>query len=114
MSDPVISAILVLVLVGLVAAFVLRYNAVTDFNQKRRARDWATYVAETIRKQPHLNRSHGFFIDPKLSQHAVDALKKQMPQALIGLRAATISVTLKDFTWTIPVCTTEEYTELYI
>ncbi|MNG12411.1 hypothetical protein D3C84_960230 [compost metagenome] len=114
MSDSVISGILILVIVFLIAAIVLRYNAVQLFEQKKRARHWASYVVEAIRKQPHLSQRHGFFIDPKLSQLAIDELKWQCPQAVIEDKTANIHLTHKDTTWIIPICTTEEYTDLYI
>jgi hypothetical protein len=114
MSDSVISAILILVIVFLIAALVLRYNAVQLFEQKKRARHWADYVAETVLAKSHLYKSHGFFIDPKLSQHALEALQAKLPQAVVTKQTNDIRVKHGQLNWIIPICTTEEYTDLYI
>jgi hypothetical protein len=96
------------------AALVIRHRSVQDFNKKQRADGFAQYVVETIHKKPQLHKSHGFFIDPALSEHAVQALQKHLPQAIVTVKGALISLTTKQSTWVIPICTTEEYTELYI
>ncbi|MNN91097.1 hypothetical protein D3C81_2091540 [compost metagenome] len=92
----------------------MRSNAVQLFEQKKRARHWADYVTETVHKKPHLYKSHGFFIDPKLSQHALEALQAKLPQASVTKQDHSIRVLHGQFNWIIPICTTEEYTELYI
>lgn len=114
MSDALISGALVLVAILVIAALAVRHRSVQDFNKKQRAWSFAQYVVETVLKQPHLYKSHGFFVDPALSDHAVLEIQKRLPQAIVTVKGAMISLTTKQSTWVIPICTTEEYTELYI
>lgn len=114
MSDLAVSIILGLVLVAVIIALVIRNSSVKSFNEKRRAKVFADYVAETIKKKPTLNNKHGFFISPDLAELAMDQLKLLLPQAAIGRKSASIVIKLPNTNWIIPICTTEEYTERFI
>lgn len=114
MSDFFISSTLAIVIALVLIAFFIRAWHVQDFTRRQKATHFAKYVVETVHKQPHLYNSHGFYIDPTLSDHVVLALQRHLPQAVVTVKGAMISLTHKQATWIIPICTTEEYTELYI
>jgi hypothetical protein len=114
MSDAMLNAVIILIAVFLIAALLLRWASVTNFEQKKRAKAFVQYAVDTMKKQPTLNNDHGFFIDPKLSKLTADEFKVSLPNAIVTHEHDRIVIKLPNTKWVIPVCTTEEYTELYV
>jgi hypothetical protein len=114
MSDLAVSIILGLVVVGLFIAIVVRNSSVKAFDKKSRAKAFVAYVYDTMKKQPHLHNKHGFFISPELSELVIEELKKRIPDGMVTQKSASITIKLPNSNWIIPICTTEEYTELFV
>ena len=114
MNDLFISMALVVVLGLVVIAFLVRRHYVKDFKLNKRARHFAEYVADTMVKQPRLRDSHGFYVQPELLKRVVEAMKFHFRRAVVTYTESSISIVYNNTTWTIPVCTDEEYTKHYI
>lgn len=114
MNDILISMTLVIVLGLVIVAILVRNHHVKDFNLNSRARKFAEYVAETMVKRPDLRSNHGFYITPDLAERVVIAFRHHFPRAKLTKSETNLVLVYDQNTWTIPVCTAEEYTEHYI
>jgi len=114
MSDLFLSTLLAVVLCLVAVAIIVRNWHVKDFNRKRQAKHFASYVAEIVLSKPNLNNDHGFFIQSKLKQRVINELRRQLPEAHVSGGNMDISITHKQTKWVIPVCSPTEYTKHYI